>query len=100
MFDELEARLNRAAMAKLANAVVVIEGVDVPVIFDAEYKAGMVGVVGMGAAAPQMVLSSAAVPADFIGAAVQVNGAAWTVADCQADGELPTGLTLVILEKA
>jgi hypothetical protein len=36
MFDQLEARLNKLAMERLANATAVINGVEVPVIFDAE----------------------------------------------------------------
>jgi hypothetical protein len=99
MFDQLEARLNRLAMERLANALAVIDGERVPVIFDAEYKAGMVGV-GMGAAAPQMVIANERMPADFDDMTITVNGAAWKVADCQADSELPSGLSMVFLEKA
>lgn len=99
MFEQLEARVNRLAMERLANATAVIGGVNVPVIFDAEYKAGMVGI-GMGAAAPQLVIANERVPADFIDMRISVNGAAWKVADCQADSELPSGLSLVYLEKA
>jgi len=99
MFDELEARLNRLAMERLANATAVINGEDVPVIFDAEYQAGTVGV-GMGAAVPQMVIANTRVPAAFIESRITVNGARWRVADCQAENSLPTGLSLVLLEKA
>ena len=99
MFAELEARLNRVAMEKLSNATAVIAGADVPVIFDSEYKPGMVGVIGMGAACPQMVISSAAMPAGFMDSTIQVNGAAWTVVEVQRDGNLPEGLSLVVLEK-
>ena len=100
-FDRLEARMNRAAMVKLANAIAVIPGVPDPVsvIFDAEYKAGMVGI-GMGAAQPQMVISTADVPEEFIDTTITVNGAAWVVTDRKPDGEQPTGLTLVYLAKA
>ncbi|WP_313178257.1 hypothetical protein [Massilia sp.] len=99
MFDELEARLNRLAMERLANAVAVINGEEVPVIFDAEYQAGTVGV-GMGAAAPQMYIANTRVPAAFIGSRITVNGARWSVGDCQADSSLATGLSLALLEKA
>ena len=101
MFAALEARLNRAAITKLANALAVIPGITdpVPVIFDAEYRPGMVGVVGMGAADPQLVMSSEIVPPDFVGQSIQVNGAGWRVAEEQPDGTSPTGLTVVILEK-
>lgn len=99
MFDQLEARLNRLAMERLANAVASIAGEDVPVIFDAEYQGGTVGV-GMGAASPQMVVANNRVPADFIDMRITVGGKAWKVADCQADGELPTGLSMAYLERA
>lgn len=99
MFDDLEARLNRLAMERLANAMAVINGVDVPVIFDAEYQLGSVGV-GMGASAPQMVIANDRIPEDFSDSRITVNGAAWLVADRQQDNDLPTGLSLVILEKA
>ena len=99
MFDRLEARVNRLTMERLANAMAVIDGAEVPVIFDAEYKEGMVGI-GMGAAAPQLVIANDRVPQDFIDMRITVNGSAWKVADCQADGELPSGLSLVYLEKA
>lgn len=99
MFDELEARLNRLTMERLANATAVINGVDVPVIFDALYELGTVGV-GIGASAPQMVIANNRIPEDFAESRITVNGAAWIVADRQPDSDLPTGLTVVILEKA
>lgn len=99
MFAELEARLNRLAMERLANATAVINGEGVPVIFDAEYQAGTVGV-GMGASMPQMVIANSRVPVDFADTRITVNGAAWIVADRQKDSDLPAGLSLVILEKA
>ncbi len=99
MFDQLEARLNKLAMERLANAIARIAGVDVPVIFDAEYREGMVGV-GMGAAAPQMVISNDRMPADFIESRITIRGVIWKVADAQPDSELPTGLSMVYLEKA
>ncbi len=100
MFDALEARLNSAVMRKLANASAAIgANPAVPVIFDAEYQQGMTGVVGMGAASPQMYISTADVPENFIGQQVVVNGATWNVAESHPDGDVPTGLTLVLLEK-
>lgn len=100
MFDKIEARINRAAMKKLANAVATIGTSNVPVIFDAAYRAGMVGVVGMGASSPQMVIADSDVPADFIGSVVRINGADWEVSDRQPDGTAEAGLTHVFLEKA
>ena len=101
MFEVLEARLNVTVMVKFANATALIPGIadPVPVIFDVEYKAGRVGVVGMGASAPQMTMASSLVPEGFVGMAISVNGAGWSVADRQHDSDLPTGLTTVFLEK-
>jgi len=99
MFSALEARVNQAAMKKLANALARIGVVDVPVIFDAEYKQGSVGPIGMGASDPQMVISSADVPPEFIGSNITINGKPWRVADRHPDGQLDAGLTLIILEK-
>ncbi|SDH40940.1 MULTISPECIES: hypothetical protein [unclassified Duganella] len=100
MFDALEARVNQAAMKKLANALAVIgDAVDVPVIFDAEYKVGAVGVVGMGASAPQLVIADADVPADFLDMQITVNGVDWVVADRHPDFTKIAGLSTVILEK-
>ncbi|MDK6079663.1 head-tail joining protein [Massilia varians] len=100
MFAALESRTNRLVMERLANALATIPGVDgdIPVIFDAEYKAGAVGL-GMGAAAPQLVIATARVPDDFIEMRITVNGAAWRVADCQPDGD-QAGLSVALLEKA
>ena len=101
MFDELEARMNQAIITKLSNALATIpDQGDVPVIFDAEYKVGMVGVVGMGASSPQIVIANSETPADFIGMQIAVRGRQWTVVERQADDELPDGISKFILERA
>jgi hypothetical protein len=100
MFDALEARMNRAALKKLANALANFGGEDIPVIFDAEFKVGMAGVVGMGAAAPQLVMANDQVPTDVIDVTVLVNGKGWRVADRQPDSEQEYGLATLILERA
>lgn len=86
-------------MARLANATAVIASQNVPVIFDAEFREGAVGI-GMGAAAPQMYLLNEAIPEDFVDSTITVNGALWRVEDCRADANGPAGTSLVILEKA
>lgn len=98
-FAASEARLNASVMRHLANAVAVIGSRDVPVIFDSEYTQGRVGVVRMGAAAPQMIIGTVDVPPDFVGSTVRVDGVDWIVSERQPDGVQPTGLTLVILER-
>lgn len=99
MFDALEARVNRAAMAKLANAVAVIGDAVTPVIFDAEYKDGAVGI-GMGATAPQMYLLNECIPVDFLDMTITVKGSQWRVVDIQQDSVGPAGTSLIILEHA
>lgn len=105
MFDVLEARMNCTAHKKLANAMAMIGGRPVPVIFDAEYSAATVGPARVGATVPQMQIMNADVPADFAGSTIEivVGGAAqavrWQVAERQPDGEAPTGITLVLLER-
>jgi hypothetical protein len=100
MFDQIEARINQAVMKKLANAVVVISGTDVPVIFDAEYSVAGVGPLGMGTSSPQMVISNADIPAGFIESLVEIKGTRYTVVDTKPDSKLPSGLTIAILERA
>ncbi|GGY68034.1 head-tail joining protein [Pseudoduganella albidiflava] len=99
MFALLEARTNRVAMTRLANARAQFGDKDVPVIFDAQFKVGMVGVVGMGAAVPQMTIASDQVPEVFVGTEIRVNNVPWIVSDRQPDGEQPYGLTAVFLER-
>jgi hypothetical protein len=103
MFELLEARTNRQVLAKLANAIAVVRGSDVPVIFDAEYKRGMVGAIGMGGSTPQLFISSAAISADIVGEAIDIKSQAsaltssWVIAAREPDGETEIGLALLHL---
>jgi hypothetical protein len=98
MFSAHEARVNQAVMKKLANALARIGDVDVPVIFDAEYRVGAVGI-GMGASEPQMVIADADIPPGFMNMEITVDGSAWLVAARHPDRTAIAGLSTVILEK-
>lgn len=100
MFEAIEARTNVTVMKRLSNATARIGDVDVRVIFDANYKVGMVGVVGMGASEPQMVIADADIPAGLIDTVISVDGTAWKVVDLHADRVIGSGLSTAILEKA
>lgn len=104
MFDLIEDRINRAAMAKLANAVAVLNGVDMPVIFDEQYKRGNVGMIGMGAQAPQMIVRNDVIADSWISAPFTIRqtgkpDSQWIVQDTEPDTS-SSGMTTVILRKA
>lgn len=99
-FDQLEQRVNRAVMGKLANAVAVIGDRAVPAIFQSRYAVGAVGSLGMAGNEPHVVLANADIPADFIDSEIVVCGMRWTVVDTKPDDARPESLTVVVLERA
>lgn len=99
MFDAMEARINVAAMKKLANATATINGTQVPVIFDKKGVLSHVGGAGMMANAVQMEIADADVPPAFIGMQIEVDGIAWVVDDRILDGVKEAGISTVALEK-
>lgn len=97
-FAALEARVNNAVFARLANAEVSIDGGSaIGGIFDDGYAPGAVGQLGMGSSRPSVVVPSAQVPAQPVGLAITVNGVAYLVAAAEPDG---VGSTCLVLEVA
>jgi hypothetical protein len=84
------------SVTEFARAV-TLNGVTVSAIFDNDYALAAVGDFGMAGSAPVLTLASAAVPADWLGAAVVVNGKNFAVTEHKPDG---TGISLLILVAA
>lgn len=74
---------------------ITLAGVEVDAIFDNAYALGGVGGLGMGTTAPAITLPTAQVPANPVGAAVQVGAAAYVVATHEPNG---TGVSVLLLE--
>lgn len=96
-FAMLEARVNTAVFAHLANATATLAGLEVDGIFDAAYALGDVGGLGMASTQPVLTLPTAQVPTYPVGLAVLVKGVAYLVAAHEPDG---TGMSRLALEKA
>lgn len=96
-FAALEARTVGVVFSRLANVEVTLGGASVRAIFDNDYALAAVGDYGMASSAPVLTLASAAVPADWLGAAVAVNGKSFAVTQHKPDG---TGISLLILVAA
>jgi hypothetical protein len=91
-FAALEARVNAAVFAKLANATADFGGgVVVAGVFDSAY-ADAFGLVG--GAVPVFQCAAAAVSAVAVGAAVTINAVSYTVAEIEPDGAGMTRLRL------
>lgn len=73
-----------------------LAGQPVRVIFDTPTDQ-LLGGVGMAAAAPQVQIATASVPAGAVGATLTLARGSFTVREHQADG---TGLSLLLLQKA
>jgi len=97
-FAPLEARLNLAAVSRLANVLCAINGAaPVAAVFDNGYAAASVGPYGMASTQPMLTLATADVPATPVGAAVVVGSTAYVVAAHEPDG---TGISRLVLEVA
>lgn len=96
-FAALEARLNTAVFAHVANTDAVVNGVTVPAIFDAAYTLGTVGPYGMATAQPSLTLPTASVPTSPVGMAVVVGVLSYLLVAHEPDG---TGISRLILEAA
>jgi len=91
-FAVLERRVDDAAIAHLANAVALVNGREVAVIFDTPYAAPFDGQVD--AAAPQCSGASADLAGLERGSTIVIDGAAYTVVRAEPDG---AGMTRLVL---
>jgi hypothetical protein len=93
-FALLQARTNASVLATLANARVLIGGVEVPGIFR---NPSSVANLGHGAAdtSPTVVVASDAVPANAADDVIQINGVPYAIVNPAPDG---TGLTTITVE--
>ncbi|XXQ55621.1 hypothetical protein ACA040_004339 [Xenophilus aerolatus] len=91
-FATLEARANSAVLSTLANAVAVVGGVEVPVIFERPYSGPFEGRVD--GAAPECVGPTAALGSLERDDAINVDGAAYRIVTAEPDG---AGMTRLVL---
>ena len=94
-FAALEARANAAVLGRLCNAVAVVDGVDVPVIFEKPYAAPFGG--EADAAAPECTGPAAGLGALERGDALSIGGVSYEVLTAEPDG---LGLVRLILGTA
>jgi len=92
-FAALEARVNRVARARMANATAVIAGVEVEGIYDEHF----ISPSGIESFDPVFQVEASAVMGIRHGDPVAVRGGNFTVAELQPDG---AGWLVVRLEKA
>ncbi len=91
---------NAAVIAALANAQVIIGGVQTAAVFDNGYSAGNVGgnlMGGMANTQAALTIESHLVPENYDGQEVLINGESYLIADVQPDG---LGVSRVYLEQA
>jgi len=94
MFDNLQNKVNAAVMARLSNAVALISGVEINVIFDNEYF----DAIGVSGSNPVVIAKTSEIPNVKRGDAIAVNGANYLIGDPpQHDG---SGLVRLELRKA
>jgi hypothetical protein len=83
-FAALEARANGAVLGRLANAIAVVGGVDVPVIFDKPYASPFAG--EADAAAPECTGPVAGLGSLERDGALLIDGIAYEVQTAEPDG--------------
>lgn len=95
-FAALEASVNNAVMAHLANATATLNGVEVAGMFDNSYHAGDIGI-GMASTQPAFTTLTAHVVGEAVGQLLTIHGTSYYVAAHEPDG---TGMSLLLLEVA
>lgn len=93
-FARLEERTTRAVFFHIANVEVVMGGVPVACIFDADYDTGVFSEYGVDGVAPVLTLPTASVPMPYSGVALVVGSAHYKIVSHKPDG---TGLSRLVL---
>ena len=93
-FARIEERTTRAVFAHLANVEVVIGGVAVACIFDADYDTGVLSEYGVDGVAPVLTLPTARVPVPHFGVVLAIRGTDYKIVSHKPDG---TGLSRLVL---
>lgn len=97
-FAALESRVNHAVFARLANALVSVDGGQaVGGIFDDAYALATVGAMGMATSVPSVLVAADVVPANAHGLPALVNGTAYVIVGSEPDG---VGSTRLVLERS
>jgi hypothetical protein len=94
-FAALEALVNSSVLQHVANARVLIEGVEVPGVFNNPSSVAHLGV-GAADTSPTVSVASSAVPASPADLLILINGVQFAIVRDEPDG---TGLTLLTVEQ-
>jgi hypothetical protein len=93
-FAAREARVNQAVVGHLANAMAIVKGNSVPVVFDRLYSEALDG--DAAAYSPVVLGMDADLAGVVYGETISVHSQAYTVVEIEPDG---TGLTRLRLRK-
>lgn len=93
-FAALEARVNAAVFAHLANATADFGG---GVVVDGVFQSGYVSTLGVESTGPRFECRAAALPVGYRSAPFVINGTSYLVTEAHPD---ETGVTVLLLGKA
>ncbi len=97
MFAALKTHVNATVFSKLADAVAVIDSVDIDVIFDDDYDIGEAGFSGFSASSPAIHCLSSDVVSVSVDQEIVVNSVNYKVASIEPDND---GVTTLILKNS
>jgi hypothetical protein len=98
-FAAIEARLNKATMKHLANAIVTLNSATTLGIFGSPYERLNFGQASMDDANPRLTVETKDVPTSPVGKTCTVSGTSYLIAATEPDGS-SSGWTTLILELA
>lgn len=94
-FLAAQSRANASVLRHLANARVLIAGVEVTGIFRNPSQNAALGI-GMADTRPSVTVASSAVPENPVDSVIDIDGAPYTISTHEPDG---TGLTVLRVER-